>query len=56
MSGESKQGYPKLALAKRYKLYYTFYQYCGRGSVVERLLAKEKVTGSNPVARSVKFP
>ena len=25
---------------------------CGRGSVVERLLAKEKVTGSNPVARS----
>ncbi len=25
---------------------------CGRGSVVERLLAKEKATGSNPVARS----
>ena len=24
---------------------------CGRSSVVERLLAKEKVTGSNPVAR-----
>ena len=25
---------------------------CGRGSVVERLLAKEKVVGSNPIARS----
>jgi hypothetical protein len=24
----------------------------GRGSVVERLLAKEKVVGSNPIARS----
>jgi hypothetical protein len=28
----------------------------GRGSVVERLLAKEKVTGSNPVARSGTAP
>jgi hypothetical protein len=26
--------------------------FCGRGSVVERLLAKEKVVGSNPIARS----
>ena len=25
---------------------------CGRGSAVERLLAKEKVVGSNPIARS----
>jgi hypothetical protein len=25
---------------------------CGRGSVVERLLAKEKAVGSNPIARS----
>ena len=25
----------------------------GRGSVVERLLAKEKVVGSNPIARSL---
>ena len=25
---------------------------CGRGSVLERLLAKEKVVGSNPIARS----
>jgi hypothetical protein len=29
---------------------------CGRGSVVERLLAKEKVVGSNPIARSVSPP
>ena len=26
--------------------------YCGSGSVVEHLLAKEKVAGSNPVFRS----
>ena len=26
----------------------------GRSSVVERLLAKEKVVGSNPIARSAK--
>ena len=26
----------------------------GRGSVVERLLAKEKVVGSNPIARSTR--
>ena len=26
--------------------------FCGRSSVVERLLAKEKVVGSNPIARS----
>jgi hypothetical protein len=26
---------------------------CGRGSVVEHLLAKERVVGSNPIARSV---
>ena len=29
--------------------------YCGRSSVVERLLAKEKVVGSNPIARSGKI-
>ena len=28
---------------------------CGRGSVVELLLAKEKVVGSNPIARSSIF-
>ena len=28
---------------------------CGYSSVVERLLAKEKVAGSNPVARSNKM-
>ena len=28
---------------------------CGRGSAVERLLAKEKVVGSNPIARSDLF-
>ena len=28
--------------------------HCGYSSVVERLLAKEKVAGSNPVARSNK--
>ena len=28
--------------------------FCGRGSVVEHLLAKEKVVGSNPIARSVR--
>ena len=28
-------------------------QSCGRGSVVEHLLAKERVVGSNPIARSV---
>ena len=27
---------------------------CGRGSVVEHLLAKERVVGSNPIARSVR--
>jgi hypothetical protein len=29
---------------------------CGRGSVVERLLAKEKIEGPNPFARSVQTP
>ncbi len=29
---------------------------CGSGSVVEHLLAKEKVAGSNPVFRSEKPP
>ena len=29
--------------------------YCGRSSAVERLLAKEKVVGSNPIARSGKI-
>ncbi len=29
--------------------------YCGRSSAVERLLAKEKVVGSNPIARSTKL-
>jgi hypothetical protein len=31
----------------------SFSKACGRGSVVERLLAKEKVVGSNPIARSI---
>ena len=30
----------------------TWDEISGRGSVVERLLAKEKVVGSNPIARS----
>jgi hypothetical protein len=30
-------------------------QTCGRSSAVERLLAKEKVMGSNPTARSIYF-
>ena len=28
---------------------------CGRGSVVEHLLAKERVVGSNPIARFVRL-
>ena len=32
----------------------TYNLYCGRSSAVERLLAKEKVVGSNPIARSRK--
>src|SRR5689334_14501119 len=30
--------------------------FCGSGSGVERLLAKEKVAGSNPVSRSISLP
>jgi hypothetical protein len=30
--------------------------FCGSGSGVERLLAKEKVAGSNPVSRSRSLP
>ncbi len=35
-------------------LWYTFcaFRGCGCGSAVERLLAKEKVVGSNPITRS----
>ncbi|KKU37035.1 MAG: hypothetical protein UX51_C0034G0010 [Candidatus Azambacteria bacterium GW2011_GWF2_46_32] len=32
------------------------HKFCGSGEVVSRLLAKEKIAGSNPVSRSNKKP
>ncbi len=40
------------SLDRQRRLGYSNIEGCGSGSVVERLLAKEKVAGSNPVFRS----
>jgi hypothetical protein len=44
------QGVPSSSLGCGTRI--EFIAVCGRGSVVEHLLAKEKVVGSNPIARS----
>ena len=36
-------------------MYNGFYSVSGSGSVVEHLLAKERVVGSNPICRSISF-
>ena len=45
------QGVPSSSLGCGTRI--EFIAVCGRGSVVEHLLAKEKVVGSNPIARSL---
>ena len=37
----------------KYEHFYNPQQPCGHGSVVERLLPKQNVAGSNPAARSI---